>query len=195
MYISRILISHSDQLRYRIIDDYSIHQYVYSLFPEYKYRSFLYYVDYSDDQYLRIIIQSETEPGSDNRGICEIKEIPNGFFDYEEYLFKIRLNPVTRSSGKVISVKSNEDFISDYLMRRQEELGVNICLSTISITGKGIMKMRKNKENRLISLAYVDVSGVLRVKDKTKFIMNARKGIGREKGFGFGLFQLKPIIK
>ena len=49
---------------------------------------------------------------------------------------------------------------------------------------------RKNDEGILIG---VEFKGALQVAERSRFIKGTHEGIGRARGFGFGMLVLKPI--
>ena len=57
------------------------------------------------------------------------------------------------------------------------------------------MSMDQRDNPRNITIDYVEVTGVLSVNDRELFLQMIKQGIGRSKGFGLGLVQLRPISK
>lgn len=191
MYISRLILSNMDKLRTGIKDEYTLHQFVYSLFREQNERSFLYYVDYKSIGNTLVLIQSEERPINNRIGRLDTKIIPEKFYDFHEYYFKIRISPVRRNQGKVVSVIRDKEELVRWFCSIALNNGFSVDDTTLEKVGEGQMRMRKH--NNVITIAYTDLTGVLMVEDKEQFMKVVKKGLGRAKGFGLGMVMLKPI--
>lgn len=190
MYLSRYLISEEDCINNRIIDDYYIHQLVYALFPSENERRFLYFVKRESIRGREILIQSEVEPQMPKIGYIETKTICEEFFKAKEYAFKVRLVPVTRADGKVSRVLKRKEDVIDWLTSHESDIGVAFIRDTLERCGSGCISMEKNRDLKPIVFFYSDIKGVFIVKDYDKFLSSVVKGIGRSRGFGFGMLQL-----
>ena len=194
MYISRLSLGHVDMMRNRIVDDYGIHQLAYRLFPDSQKRNFLYFVDHNVGfGNMKVLIQSPEAPVDCGIGRLEIKEIPEDFFNQDRYWFRIRVNPVAKSGGKVIRIEGRTSEAVAWLCRRADKIGVHFAEDTIDKESGGIIQMRKRRDDKSITISYVDLTGILEVVDRKKFLDAVMNGVGGHKGFGFGLFQLRPL--
>ena len=60
-------------------------------------------------------------------------------------------------------------------------------------TGSGTLFMSQKGNPKKIRIDYVEMTGVFDVNDSDLFLTMIENGIGRSKGFGLGMFQLRPI--
>ncbi len=191
MYLSQFILSFDDCRKFGIRNDYDIHQLVVSMFPFGKER-YLYYVDRSVASFLKIIVQSVTEPSRTAFGVMESRIIPESFFDYDQYRFRVRVSPSRRSEGRPTKILYG-DLAAEWMLRKAQESGFSILDGSLESAASGIMRSRDGRNN-LITIHYTDFIGVLRVDDRSAFMEKAvNSGIGPAKGFGCGLMQLSPI--
>lgn len=191
MYLSRIRLSSADLQIARIATDYEIHQFVYSLFPEMKKRDFLYRAEYGASGGLSLIIQSVLMPAAPDYGSIEIRKIPVSFYEYDEYVFSLRINSVKRTGSKVSKIITDDNEIIEWLCGLMAIRGMDVFHNSIQIVQKDVMLMKKGKNS--ITLAYCDVIGVMKISDRKLFEKTVIDGIGRSKGFGLGLLLVKPV--
>lgn len=195
MYLSRWTLRKNEILEHRMYEDYRIHQTVYSLFPFEGERHFLYSVVSQNFSSLVILIQSESKPVEPLFGKIEVKVIPEDFFEGGRYLFQVKFSPVVQSAhGKDHPVKSESELVS-WLKAREEGWGISIDYERILKVGDGTMVMRQKGNSKRVTVSYVELTGLLSVTDRDKFMKTVKSGIGRSKGFGFGLLQLKPLFQ
>ena len=194
MYIARLSLGHMDMMGNHIRDDYDLHQLVYRLFPYSAERDFLYYADHSKGfGNISIVIQSEGLPQDCGIGRLEIREIPDDFLNQDCYWFRVRINPVVKSDGRIIRIEGRTDEAVAWLCRRENALGVHFDEKTLDKESGGIIRMQKCRDEHPIVISYADITGILNVTDRDKFHSSIRNGIGGHKGFGFGMFQLRPV--
>ena len=194
LFLSRLRIPRIQQLKMHLIDEYDIHQLVYSLFPYEKKRNFLYFLDYGGMGDMDVLVQSEVMPDAINSLQIETKVIPEHFWKNRTYAFKLRISPVSKKDGKVVKVFYKHMEVVNWLVTRENSYGVHFNTNETEKISSGIMKMKSN-DGRRITLSYVDLSGILDVVDYEKFVRIARSGIGPGKGFGMGMLRLLPIEK
>lgn len=174
------------------IDDYTIHRLVYDIFPG-KERTFLYYqYPYTIRGGTRILILSKEQPKVPNLGTITSKQVPASFLERDYYGFKVRLNPVIRSRNQARSIIGKEELIS-WFLSKQEQWGFYTDSARLELSSIGVTEIQKG-DNTLI-FNECTFSGILHVEEKSLFIKSFTEGIGRGKGFGFGLLQLQPINK
>ncbi len=195
MYLSKWTLRKDEILANRLYDDYRIHQVVYSLFPLEGERHFLYSVISQNFSTLAILVQSESEPVVPEFGKFEVKTVPDNYFDSNKYLFQVKFSPVIQSAdGKNIPVKSEPELIK-WLKAREEGWGIKFDYERILKVGDGTMVMKQKGNSKKVTVSYVELTGLLSVVDRERFLKTVALGIGRSKGFGFGLLQLKPIFQ
>ena len=193
MFLSRLLLSQRDLLINRYFDEYGLHQLVYSLFPNSSERDFLYFVDHGSFGNVKIIIQSLTVPEHYGIGRLDTRTVPDEFYHQNRYFFRVRVNPVVKCSGKMIRIEGRTQEAAAWLCRRADTFGVRFEEDTIDKESGGIIRMRKQRDSVPITISYADMTGILEVVDRDKFLTTVSNGIGGHKGFGFGLLQLRPI--
>lgn len=173
-----------------LTDGYTMHKIVYDLFPGSD-RTFLYYqYPFAERRGVKILILSEDQPLVPAQGTIESKMVKESFLRYRYYAFKVRLNPVTRLGGKATPVTGHDPLIS-WFLEKQERWGFVADASGLDLSDVGVATIQKGK-NR-ITLNQCTYTGVLEVVDQDRFIEGFENGLGRAKGFGFGLLQLKPL--
>ena len=193
MYLSEWQIDREVALERGIISDYSLHQRIFDLFPNSASRNFLYRSSQSPEIGLKVLIQSVVHPKNPGYGEIRTKEIPLSFFSHSTYLFTVRFCPVVQSEEKgVIPLKKEEDVVL-WLLNRESSFGVNFHQDSLMKTVNGTLLMSQKGNPKKIRIDYVEMTGVLTVTDSDLFLTMIEKGIGRSKGFGLGMFQLRPI--
>ncbi|MBF0376317.1 MAG: type I-E CRISPR-associated protein Cas6/Cse3/CasE [Desulfamplus sp.] len=220
MILSMLKLSRADCNALNIKDIYSIHKVIYSLFPqpdnentqqqkeEQPYgnkphtdkaeklssRDFL-FVDKGGDFHAReILILSLSQPALPEYGEISSKIIPESFLQMDNYGFEVVLNPVKRDnkSGKLISVRGRQNLLQWFIDKTEKgELGFTVDSKTLQVNREGVLRYQKNGATCTHNTA--TFKGKLKVTDRSKFIQTFEKGIGRAKGFGFGLLQIVPI--
>jgi len=189
-------LNRSDFVALNITDAYSIHRVVYDLFPkkENEQRNFLFVDKGGTWQQRKILILSKDEPGSPEFGELQSKKVTDEFLLFDSYGFEVVLNPTKRESGskKVLPVLGT-DALKMWFQRKSEESGFSIDENRLQISKTGVIAF--NKDNAQCTFNTATFMGVLNVVDREKFIECFKNGIGRGKGFGFGLLQLVPIGK
>lgn len=209
MYLSRVEIDVFNKKNIKDLSHLGIyHSWVEDSFPEEKKEHIrsrkLWRVDkLYNKQYLLIL--SEIKPNFDlleKYGIKGTAESKN----YDKFLgnlkdgmkakFRIVLNPVISKKtsnfskrGRVyphVTVKHQ----LEYLEKRAEKNG--FILNECNIVNRGIGLLKK--DNKCIEFIKVTYEGMLTIIDTQKIIYTLKKGIGREKTYGFGLLTIIPII-
>jgi CRISPR system Cascade subunit CasE len=193
MIASVLKLSRSDFNNLRITDPYSIHRVIYSLFPkENGGRDFLFVDKGGDFKERRILILSKRPPLCPEYGIIEQKNIPDSFLKEDRYGFEIRLNAVKRSkqNGKIVAIFDRESLF-EWFCSKSESWGFITERDSLQIQSTGVQTFNK-QENQITQNAVIFI-GKLRVNDRSLFVKSFEEGIGRGKGFGFGLLQIVPL--
>ncbi|MBI9096627.1 MAG: type I-E CRISPR-associated protein Cas6/Cse3/CasE [Sphaerochaeta sp.] len=175
----------------KIQDPYSMHKYVYSLFPSDQ-RRFLYYDQGGDLRYRRILLVSHEQPLVPEIGMIESKFIPGDFLEHQRYAFQVLLNPVEQPLGiwgKVPVV--GREALRSWFARKQEIWGFASNTEDQEIFNLGVQIIHKNERDITYNMA--EFRGVLEVTDRERFRNSFINGIGRGKAFGFGLLQIRPL--
>ena len=175
----------------KIKDPYSMHKFIYSLFPGNE-RRFLYYDQGGDLRYRRILLVSQEQPLVPEIGKIESKFIPQDFLEHQRYAFQVLLNPVEQppeSRGKVPVI--GRDALRAWFARRQESWGFTSHVDELEIFNLGVQIIHKEEGDITYNMA--EFRGVLEVVDGERFSDSFISGIGRGKAFGFGLLQIRPL--
>lgn len=187
-------LSRSDCKILRVTDAYSIHRIVYSLFPkkEGKSRNFLFSDKGGTFNERTILILSEAPPEKPAYGELLSKEIPKSFLQQDYYAFEVVINPVTRDSktGKIIPVRG-KDALLQWFIKKSPAYGFRVEENSLSVSDTNIIRFKKDLKE--VVLGKAKFTGKLTVIDRELFLKSFSNGLGRAKGFGFGLLQIVPI--
>ena len=180
-----------------IKDAYSLHRVVYSLFPKQddQSRDFLYADNGGDWNCRQILILSERQPKTPEFGEIEYKEIPESFLRWDNYGFEVIVNPTQRNgpSKKTTPIKGREN-LHKWLIQKAPLWGFEVEPESLQVSKIGVVRFNRDKS---ITQTHGTATfiGKLKVIDREAFIKSFKLGIGRAKGFGFGLLQIVPIQK
>ncbi len=192
MIASVLRLNRSDSKALQITDAYSIHRVVYELFPGDS-RDFLFVDKGGDFNARQILILSDRSPESPKFGEIESKPIPDNFLDYDHYGFEVTLNPTKREkqTGKTVAILGREN-LHQWFLGKAPSLGFEITPENLEIRHAGVQTFDLGN-GKIVTHNSASFVGKLQVTDRAKFQNSFRKGIGRAKGFGFGLFQIIPL--
>lgn len=200
MIASLLTLNRTECQTLKVTDAYSVHRVVYSLFPAQKgkTRDFLYADKGGDFHGRKILILSKRRPDPFPFGRVESKEIPSAFLDHSVYGFEVRMNPTKRDkpSGKTVSVRGKEPLLSWFCEKAPSTYGFEVLKDrqgTLLIQVQGIGVQRFEKDETEVVHGEAVFIGKLRVIDRGLFKKAFEEGMGRAKGFGFGLLQLVPL--
>ncbi|MDO4550016.1 MAG: type I-E CRISPR-associated protein Cas6/Cse3/CasE [Planctomycetia bacterium] len=194
MYLSRISLT-PQMAHKRIQDDYSVHKMVYDLFSGFDAagKSRVLYVDKGRLRGIyTILVLSPNLPKEQDEIHVETKPVAESFLSHRQYAFEVVLNPVRRNAKtrKLEPVVELPQLLQWFLEKAKangfapdEKRLVARTQSVQTFTAK---------ENTFTQHKVV-FSGTLTVTDPALFAAAFANGIGRGKGFGFGLLQLNPI--
>lgn len=196
-YLTKILLNAEDYWREKIKDDYSLHRFVYSLFPlENKPDNpRILYADKGYERGMRkIYILSHIVPTVERVGNISTIQVSERFLEYNQYRFEVILNPVKRDSrtGKNIPIKGVLPLLK-WFVEKAPSWGFQACEENLEVFVLQTMTFRKGDMNCLFNRA--KFKGILSVSDRSLFQQSFINGLGRGKSFGFGLLQLSPISK
>jgi CRISPR system Cascade subunit CasE len=184
-----------------ITNVYKIHQKIYSLFtdmPEGK-RDFLFADKGGDFNERRILILSKRPPLTPQYGTVESKIIPDSFLAFSRYAFEVRLNPVKRDMksrklvpvGTGLSMAQRREKLAEWFSAKSEGWGFVSDRESLQVQDTDVQIFEKQKTQVTQSAAVF--IGKLKVTDRDLFVKSFKNGIGRGKGFGFGLLQIVPL--
>jgi len=192
MIASVLRLSRSDCKALKIIDAYSIHRVVYELFPG-ESRDFLFVDKGGDFQARQILILSDRSPEIPQYGGIQSKLIADGFLEHDNYGFEVTLNPTKRDkqTRKTVAIRGREN-LHQWFLGKAPSLGFEIQAESLEIRHAGVQTFDLGN-GKIVTHNSASFIGKLKVTDRVKFQQSFRKGIGRAKGFGFGLFQIIPL--
>lgn len=194
MYLSEWTLTRNDLLNRNITDEYKLHQTMYDVYPNRNNRCFLYYAKYSYSSALKVLIQSDEEPSMPQYGNLQTKEVDEKIFHHRKYLFQTKFCPVKQKShsNTVIPLKKEED-VFKWLTDREQTWGIQFNTDSLMKVGDGVISMRQKNNLNKITLNYVEITGILSVDNQDLFKSMILNGIGRSKGFGLGMVQIRAI--
>lgn len=192
MIASVLKLSRADCKALKITDAYSIHRVVYELFPG-ESRDFLFADKGGDFNLRQILILSLRNPETPEFGILESKPIPDSFLEYKHYGFEVKLNPTKRDkqTGKTAAIRGFEN-LRQWFLGKAPSLGFEVQANSLDVRNSGVQTYDLGN-GKVVTHNSATFIGKLDVTDRIKFQNSFRKGIGRAKGFGFGLFQIIPL--
>jgi CRISPR system Cascade subunit CasE len=211
MYLSRVTLNTADPRALRLLSDhYSLHQLVWSAFPDRTDRGpgrVLFRVEPPvTGRCPVVLVQSERKPrwGETERSSvlsAEWKPYTPRPAKGRRLRFRLRANPTVRrvfesapngqpkSSGKRIGVYG-EDAQRKWLEAKAEQAGFRPL--DYQVFDRGFVVSRKPEREEAIRHLCVDFEGILEVTDPDQFLAALQTGIGSGKGFGFGLLSVAP---
>ena len=193
MFLSEIQLNYSDMRRERISDDYSIHRFVYSLFPVRNTSRRILYADMgaAAGGLLRTILvlsDEEPQPGETIRFSTRI--VSDDFLSFPDYRFLVAMNPV-RKDPESGSRRPVLDHLDEWFCTRAPKWGFEVNMNSLEVFVRPARSFLKN--NARTTFHRVDFSGRLHVSDPALFRRTFSAGLGHGKAFGFGLLQLSPV--
>jgi len=200
MIASVLKLTRADCQALGLKDAYSVHRIVYSLFPkqDQETRDFLFADKGGDWNCRQILLLSARRPATPERGEIESKEIPASFLIYDDYGFEVILNPTRRNgpTQKTTPVRGVEN-LREWFIQKAPSWGFEVDANSLQVLHIGVKKFEKQKEGKTFEQTHGSATfiGKLKVLDRQVFIKSFEQGIGRAKGFGFGLLQIVPIRK
>ncbi len=197
MIASVLRLNRADYKALKIKDAYSLHRVVYSLFPEQvgQSRDFLYADKGGDWNCRRILILSERKPEFHKFGEIESREVSESFLKWDNYGFEVTVNPTRRNgpSRKTTPIKGRED-LHNWLIEKAPSWGFEVESESLQVCRIGVVRFKR--DNALTQThGTATFIGKLTVTQSDTFISSFKHGVGRAKGFGFGLLQIVPIQK
>ena len=174
-------------------DPYKLHQWIWGMLPDDPdaRRDFLFRSDVKDGV-LRILLLSERIPSQCRDAEWKTTEVSGTFLGHGAYRFQLRANPTFRraTDHKRLAI-FDEAKIREWFTRKFTDTGCEV--SGLETTAPRKIMFRKGGGARPGTVYSVDASGVLVVRDESRFRAAFDAGIGPAKGFGFGLLLLQPI--
>lgn len=195
MIAALLKLSKEDALTLRLWDAYSLHKAVYDLFPkiEGRERDFLYADRPGKDGSHVVVTLSRRAPMTPKTGDLETVEIPDSYLERDFYAFELTVNPTKRdkASGALVAVKGR-GAICEWFAKKAPSFGFEVDLAKLQAVDDGVQSFSKDGKTEIVH-AYAVLKGVLRVLERPLFKRSFQNGIGRAKGFGFGLLQVVPL--
>ena len=174
-------------------DPYKLHQWIWGMLPDASNarRDFLFRSDVKGGV-LRILLLSERIPSQCGDAEWKTTEVSGTFLGHGAYRFQLRANPTFRraSDHKRLAL-FDEGKIRGWFIRKFTDAGCE--LQELETTAPRKSQFRKGAGAHSGTVYSVDASGVLVVRDESRFRAAFDTGIGPAKGFGFGLLLLQPI--
>jgi len=200
MIASVLKLNRADCKALKLEDAYSVHRVVYSLFPKQdnETRDFLFADKGGNWNCRQILILSERKPEPPEFGEIISKEIPESFLNWDHYGFEVILNPTQRNgpTQKTTPILGIEN-LHKWFIQKAPSLGFEVDPKSLQVSHIGVQRFDKNEEGKTFKHTHgsATVIGKLKVIDRQAFIQSFKQGIGRAKGFGFGLLQIVPLQK
>lgn len=185
------LISMSKQVSDRYKPDvYTIHKFVYSLFPKELNAKFSFNKELIKNGKQFIIIQSDKKPILPNfimKSQVQSYAYSDDFFENKEFKFVIDINSSKRraSTGKYCPIKPEE--INNWIVNKFAQNNLQVTdINLISQKVETFFVKNKNK----VTVYHSKIIGKVKTSDKESIKNAMINGIGREKTYGFGMLIL-----
>ena len=201
MIASMLKLSRNDCKALKLEDAYSVHRTVYSLFPKKNdkdTRDFLFADKGGDFNCRQILILSQRKPLEPEHGEIISKEIPESFLTFEHYGFEVTLNPVTRNGlSQTTTPITGAENLRNWFASKAAVFGFSVEPASLQVCRMGVISFDKSKGGKIFKHTHNTATfiGKLTVINRKEFIKSFKEGIGRARGFGFGLLQIVPIRK
>lgn len=176
----------------RLGDPYRLHQIVYNLFSKSQ-RDFLFLDKGNDCNEKKILIISKEPPSIPEYGEVLIKKIPETFLQQNRYRFETVLNPVKTVRNDDGSTTKKPIIGAEQLLKwfSEKSKGWGFQVEFLRVSNMHVLELTRKGECLILNSC--TFSGKFIVTNRLKFIESFEKGVGRSRGFGFGLLQLFPI--
>jgi len=197
MIASALTLSRHDCKALNITDAYGLHKAVYSLFPEQpgQGRDFIYADKGGDWNCRRILLLSVRRPMTPEFGTIESKEVPDSFLRWDNYGFEVTVNPTLRNGpSRTTTPIKGRDNLHIWFMQKSTAWGFAVEPDSLYIRNTGVVSFVRDNDITQTHGSATFV-GKLTVTDREAFMHSFKHGIGRAKGFGFGLLQIVPLQK
>jgi len=122
-----------------------------------------------------------------------LQEIQTSFLNFDNYRFKVIVNPCTRNNRtrKLVPVKGRNAIARWFSRRSEKNWGFTTLNKHLQVDKIEVLQF-KGKKQRPITIARASLTGVFHVTDQKKFAHSFLQGIGRGGAFGCGLLQIVP---
>ena len=191
MFLSKIHLNLFDMRKEQIRDDYSVHRFVYSLFPVRNTSRRILYADLGPvpgGRTILVLSDEEPKPAEYIHSCTQI--VSDQFLSFADYRFQVFLNPVRKdpSSGKRLPVR---DRLDEWFCAHALKWGFEVNRDYLEVFTRPTRTF--SKSGSVATFHRVDFSGRLHVTDPDLFRQSFSAGLGHGKAFGFGLLQLSPV--
>jgi CRISPR system Cascade subunit CasE len=207
-FLAQITLNRAEAAKRNLYGLYEWHGLSWELFPDKKKenkRDFLTRLDVDEYDFKFTILSTvkPVQPAWCHSNWWKERDVPESFYQRDQYLFKITANPTKtlsrrdpkgnkKNNGSHYAITKHEE-LHKWLLQKGELHGFRVLdIPELEISPPVFHKLyRKNDEGVFVG---VEFKGCLEVTDKTEFKKVALEGIGRARGFGFGMLVLKPIL-
>lgn len=201
-YLTEGHISYLESMRKRpefprgLVDSYAWHMAIWKTFPgkENDPRDFLSRIDRTDNGY-KLIILSQTMPVRPEwwgLGKWRTTEITPAYFMHSSYAFQLKANATktTSSTGMRSGIFCPVE-LRKWLDRKAAQSGFTVDSESLQVIPGGMDSFVRHGKRGFHSAA--DFRGILRVTNKDHFYRSVMRGIGRARGFGYGMLMVVPL--
>jgi len=195
MIASALSLSRADCKALNLKDAYGLHKLVYSLFPEQggRVRDFLYADKGGDWNCRRILLLSARRPNIPEYGTIESRLIPESFLQWDHYAFEVVVNPTQRNGpSRTTTPIRGADRLHSWFMQKSNSWGFAVDPLSLHIRNMGVVSFGR-EDGVTQTHGSATFVGRLTVTNQESFVHSFKHGIGRAKGFGFGLLQIVPL--
>lgn len=150
------------------------------------------------------ILCAELDVLSKNIATCEYEPFLDKLAIGQEWGFRLKANPTKScpspdfsTRGKRVGIVKVEDQL-EWLYEKARKAGFHMPINRLEIPEVMVRDSRKvdfSRQGSTVTLSSVVYDGVLAIDDVDLFKQALLQGIGRAKGYGFGLLTLVPLTR
>lgn len=150
------------------------------------------------------ILCAELDVPSKNIATCEYEPFLDKLAIGQEWGFRLKANPTKScpspdfsTRGKRVGIVKVEDQL-EWLYEKARKAGFHMPINRLEIPEVMVRDSRKvdfSRQGSTVTLSSVIYDGVLAIDDADLFKQALLQGIGRAKGYGFGLLTLVPLTR
>jgi len=185
MFIHKILFT--GKQRSRLTDVYRMHQNMHSIAGS-ENRDFIYRV-FEKEGHAIVISKTELTGAMVGDVHVQTKKYNPSPISGNKYRFTVKLASIARNDKKEFAVSGHEEIVNLLNSKLKASGSGNVLSAQVNVSE--FEKVKKNGSE--FDIFSASISGILEVGISSEMKSILLHGIGRKKGFGFGLIMLKPI--
>ncbi len=187
MYYSKIFLDKNDIIKFKLFDRYAFHRFTWTFFKNQEKRNFLFDVEESNFNQTIVRVLSEENPQ-----LGDVIEIPETFFDLEDYLVEVTFCPTKKDAKtKKRYPLIHQGQIEEWIVSNITKFGLKI--GNIKLINRPTTTSYQ-KGNGRVYRTHVSAQFLINgKKDAVKSLLSSGIGSGKSDGFGMPKINYFPI--